>query len=151
MLAAAVLLAVALLAGIGTAAPASAAGPATSTTVGEPVVEPASFDDCSYGRICVYIAKNGGSLPGWRQLLVTNPGSCTFAGIVGVTGLRGALSVANRSNTVQKVWTGTNCTGSYSLVFPGNEIGNLGTARWSVGGQPSADRGLSLVSPCSLG
>ncbi|GIG71294.1 peptidase inhibitor family I36 protein [Phytomonospora endophytica] len=128
---AAVLLAVALLAGVGPAAPASAAGPGAVSAAD---VEPMAFADCPSGVICIYIATNGGGLPGWTRLYETSPGRCTFAGIVGLTGLRGVMSAYNRTDSLQKLWTGTNCTGSAAWIYPGNQIVNLGTARWSVGG-----------------
>ena len=97
-------------------------------------VEPASFADCPANRICVFAATNGGTVPGWRHFPATPPGSCTDAPIPTLAGVRGALSVYNRTGKVQKVYTAFGCGGDSRTVNVGSAIPNLGVTYWSIGG-----------------
>lgn len=122
-------------AGVVSAVPAvSTAGPAAASTPGSGGIGTADFSDCPVGQICVYVAVNGGGVPGWRGLRATPSGSCTFSGIASMIGFRGARSVYNRTGVVQKVYASTNCTCGHAWVNNGEAREDLGTPRWSIGG-----------------
>ena len=119
--------------------PAASAGPAdsppsVSVFVTDGDVGAAAYSDCPAGRICVYAATNGGGFPGWTHFGRTRPGSCTFAIIPTLAGLRGYLSAYNRTGYSQKLWTNTDCTGSPTTIGSEGIIGNLGSAHGSIGG-----------------
>jgi hypothetical protein len=110
------------------------ASPAAASTNDRGDIGPASFSNCPVGQICVYAAVNGGEVPGWRSFRATSSGSCTSSWIPTLAGIRGALSVYNRTGIVQKIYVNADCTGSYTRLENGDARENLGTARWSIGG-----------------
>lgn len=129
VLPAALLLVVALFATFGPAAPANAAGTATTSISAQ---APAS---CPSGSMCIYPLTGWRTTAGWRHLPPTASGSCSWAGIATLGGIRGALSAYNRTGIVQRLWLNGNCTGAPSYYLsPGAAIDNLGSVRWSIGG-----------------
>lgn len=111
----------------------AAIGSAAAAT-GPGTFGPDSFSDCPLNRICVYAATNGGASPGWASYTATSPGRCTNAPIATLVGVRGALSVYNRTGHVQKVYAAFDCGGEPRSVNVNTAIPNLGAAHWSIGG-----------------
>ncbi|WIX90426.1 peptidase inhibitor family I36 protein [Amycolatopsis sp. DG1A-15b] len=110
-----------------------ATGSAAAAT-GSGAFGPDSFSDCPLNRICVYAATNGGTSPGWASYTATSPGRCTNAPIATLAGVRGALSVYNRTGRVQRVYAAFDCGGDPRVVNVNTAIPNLGAAHWSIGG-----------------
>lgn len=88
--------------------------------------------------MCVFVGTNGATSLGWKSFRATASGSCTWAGMTTLLppGVRGALSVYNRTGVSQKIFISSNCTGSYRVIPNGWALEDLGVQNWSVGGYP---------------
>jgi Peptidase inhibitor family I36 len=91
------------------------------------VVEPRSIEQCTDGRICVwqepYFKGN------WTSLTPQHPGECQP--IYG-----GGWSYFNNTTVLERVWSGSNCTGISEIVFRRHEVPQEGFVVNSVGGYP---------------
>jgi Peptidase inhibitor family I36 len=91
------------------------------------VVEPRSIGQCTGGRICAWA--NADYSGNWSSIIAQFPGQCQPVP-------SGGRSYYNNSAYTERVWSGSNCTGSSYIVYPGIDIPENGWVVHSIGGYP---------------
>jgi hypothetical protein len=91
------------------------------------VIEPRSISQCAVGRICVW--HNPNYTGDWSSIVALHSGEC-----LSVPG--GGHSYYNDSVYTQRIFSGSNCTGTTAIVLSGVDIPENGWVVNSVGGYP---------------